>query len=709
MIGRETSVNRVFATVLFRARTVRWFMQNVSSGEASPVVPHTRTPEMLSGIGVYPGPPAHHPYRPLPDFHVERPQFVPGVMSARPRELLGALALVIAADVALWRGGDIGAGGTGLAIFFVAVPALVVLAARARRLTLRLLATILLLLAVAARCAYEPTPGSVVLGVLGVFALAITLRSRAAFLTDVAASFGATFATIPMRFVAAVRGLRTTLVGGGAGRQGRSFAPLAIPFALVSLFVAIFGLANPLVGRWLLAATGSVAVPPAVRMLSWAVLLPCAVLLLRPAVWRSKKSEAAEMTGVAATSSLDIARNALAALNVLFLAYNALDAKYLWAGSAPPGVTERAYAHEGAAWLTVAIAVLTVVVGVMFRGALAHDARARLLRTLAFVWLGQGVVLALGTYRRLFIHIGTSGLSSLRILGMVGTTLVVVGLLQVGLKLWRGRSLAWLLRRQLDAVVLGLLGFSLLPAHLISAPINVRHVMAHDYQALVNIEEEAREPESAAALLPMLGHDDERIRRGVAALLLNERDELRSRAARGGLRDRELATTRALAALEAASPELDAVLGDVPRAHAITPFEYIRNSSIEGDIAQSEINKVEYASTRSEIVVKRWLDASFTGFYGSEDIFAPRVVVDGVSQERSELIEAKARMPAGGERSPETSFVITPTADADRLVATAHVARSLRPGVKTTDTVLVLAREPGSQQWHVVEERTTHR
>src|SRR6185436_8818189 len=142
---------------------------------------------------------------------------------------------------------------------------------------------------------------------------------------------------------------------------------------------------------------------------------------LRPGIRRSNAVEVAEATSEASAASLAIARNALVALNGLFLLYNALDATYLWAGAPPPGVSERAYAHQGAAWLTLALFVLTAVVGVLFRGALAHDPRARLSRLLAYAWLAQGGVLALGTFRRIAIHVSASGLSNIRILGIAGT------------------------------------------------------------------------------------------------------------------------------------------------------------------------------------------------------------------------------------------------------------------------------------------------
>lgn len=628
-------------------------------------------------------------------------------MPARPRELFAALALVVVGDLALWSGKDLTVGGFGAAAFFLAVPAIVLVAARARRLTLRLGAIVAMFVAIAARCAFAPELGAVLLGFVGVFALAITMRNRSTFLTDIAASFGSTFVTIPQRLEAVVSGIRKHFISTKDGP--RSVSHVLIPVVLVSTFVTIFALANPLVARWLGGLTRLLGVPTPARVVTWLFMLFGAVLLVRPAIRRSSALEEADTTGTTTRGALIVARNALVPLNIVFFVYNALDVTYLWAGAPPPGVSERQYAHEGAAWLTLALALLTVIVGVMFRGSLAHDTRGKMARLLAFGWLAQGLVLAGGTFRRLAIHITTSGLSNVRILGMFGTAVVAFGLVLVGVKLLKRHSFVWLLRRQLDALVVALLGFSLLPTHRISAPVNVSRVMTHQYQALVNIEEQASEAESAAALLPLLDHDDERIRRGVAALLLDERDALRKAASRRhGWRDRDFASARASRDLEAATEKLTSVLGDVDRKDAIQPFEYIRNSSIEGEIAQSEINKVEFAPTRSQKLAQRWVTAHTTNG-GFEELYDAIVVVDGKPVSRSELTTAKQLFVAraGYDYKVEAVAPITtaplPGREAESMESKVTLRRT-KDGTSTrSDVVLVLERRAG--EWRIVEER----
>ncbi len=539
------------------------------------------------------------PYRPYPTPpavpRYNRP--APRAASARPIELFAALALVGLADFAFWPGANGLGYGYGTTIFFFAVPALVILASRLRRPSVRLYVIATMVVAVAVRCLFAPTPGTVLSGLAGVFAVALVIRQPSSRISTLLGSALATMVTPARRFFAFGSGLRRVLGGG------RMILGIVVPIALVAVFATLFALANPVVASGMKTFLAYLVFPSAARMALWVGLLGGAALLLRPAVRRARSRAIDTPVTEATETGISISRNTLFALNVLFLAYNAVDARYLWAGSPPSGMSERTYAHMGTLWLTVTMLCLTGVVGFMFRGGLAWDTRARWTRILAFAWLGQGLVIALGTYRRLMIHVVTSGLSSLRILGMFGTTLVVAGLVMVGLKLLHRRNFSWLFERQVDGFAAALVVFALLPTHWIAARANIDPVMRHDYQSLVHVEEQAREAESAAALLPLVHHDDERIRRGMAALLLNERDALQARTSKPW-RTQNLSTAMTLSRLDAAAPELEEILGDVERPDAIRQFEYIRNSSIEGEIAQSEINRVEFAPTRPEKVAR---------------------------------------------------------------------------------------------------------
>jgi hypothetical protein len=622
-------------------------------------------------------------------------------MPARAREFAAILGLVAIADFAIWRREGLGVGGIGLATFFVLVPLLVVAAARGRRLTLRLGVIGVMLGAVALRCAYAPTLGTALLGLLGIFALAVALRQRSSFLTSVATSFGSTFVTFPFRIAAAFRGAGRIV----AGRSGRRFTgAILIPVALVGVFITIFAFANPLVARWLGFVGRAVVLPNPARLALWGSLAFGAVLLLRPGIRRPLAVEVADTSNGASDASLAIGRNALVALNVLFLLFNALDATYLWAGAPPPGVTEQAYAHQGAAWLTVGLLVLTAVVGVLFRGALAHDPRARLSRILAYAWLAQGGVLALGTFRRIAIHVSTSGLSNIRILGIAGTALVAFSLVLIGRKLRRRFTFAWLLRRQLDALVVGLLAFSILPTHLVSARVNASRILMHRYQPLVNVTEEAEEVESAAALLPLVGHDDERIRRGVAALLLNELDVLRRSEQRAGFRDTDLASRQTRADLERARERLETVLGNVERSDAIRQWEYIRNSAIEGVISQSEIDKVEMAPAGDQRIFRHWIVAHRTREVGLiENDYADRVIFDGVILTRAEVMAKKRAAAESGSLYNVAEHAPSPVAidGSSPLRAQGRVALSGGAGV----TLVIAQRAEG---WRIVEEHSLY-
>jgi hypothetical protein len=574
------------------------------------------------------------PYRPPPQIP---PRLVLRARRTVPlsgRQIALALACVVVTDIAVFSGSELVWGGFGASWLFGALPVLLFVGVRWRRHSTRLALVGAMLAIVAARCVYAPNVCTVVAGGWLVFACAVALRLPATSLGDVVGALGGTFVVLPRRVRALFAGAHKQLARTKLGRA--NLAAVLIPLALVSVFAVVFALANPVVEHGFAlvgsAIERSVSLPGPLRVLFWAGTLFGGLLLTRPGLRLPKAADAGVPAAATAPSLTKIraSRNTLVALNALFFAYNALDAAYLWAGAPPPGMDTQEYARHGVVWLTVAMLMLTCVLGVMFRGggfeAATPHSESRMpegsglertesrtpegsglertestrtrwmsLRTLAYAWIAQGGVLALGTYRRISIHVATSGLSNLRIAGILGTTLVCVGLVLVAMKLRRRRSVAWLLRRQLDAFAVTFFLFAVTPTHLLSARVNVARISHGEYRPLIHMHEQGPEAESAPALLPLLDHPDARVRQSIAALLLNERDALRDGAAGvHNWRERDLASERALASLEAATPRLVAALGDANRARARAALDGWWTAPTDAEMEQSVRAILEY-------------------------------------------------------------------------------------------------------------------
>ena len=490
----------------------------------------------------------------------------------RIKELAAAGAIVLACDVGLYSAQHgLASGGFGMALLFLVMPVALAVAAKAWRGSVRLGVIVGLLAAVVARCIFEPTTGTVLSGLGLLASLTLSLRARRMFVPEALVSMLSAIERLPSRVRAGFTGIHKVLSRTRMGKV--SLLPIVIPLALCVVFAGVFALANPVVAHGFGVAwttiTNIVGFPSPVRIFVWVMAFVAACSLLRPAVRLAKGTETAARESDASATSLLVARNALGALNVLFLLYNGLDAAYLWAGTPPAGMPTQQYAHQGAFWLTLALVMLTGVIGVMFKGPLAQDARAKTSRTLAYVWMGQGLVLALGTYRRIAIHIGHSGLSDLRIVGILGTTLVVVGVIAIAMKLHRQRTFTWLVRRQLDAFAVTLVLYSVFPTHLVSARVNVSRIEGGEYTPMLHMFRQSLQAESADELIPLLHHKDVRVRQGVAALLEQERSNLKAQVGeQHSWRQRDLASGRALTALDAAAPEIATVLGTVDRTAA---------------------------------------------------------------------------------------------------------------------------------------------
>ena len=547
--------------------------------------------------------PVFPPYRVDPGFQAanrawKRPKAP--ALALRGKELLGALAIALACDVTLYDHDHFDAGGFGLALFFAVVPIAMFVTTRKFKGSIRLAVIAALLGAVVVRSFVLPTAGTVLAGIGLLAAFGVTLRSPRTFVPEALVSFFVNVAKIPARFVAAKRG-----VGRYTGRtklRGISLRPILIPAALCLAFVGVFSLANPIVANavsvsWKTVAN-LVALPAPSRVVLWSISAVGALALIRPAMRLARGSEILAEQTQATTTSLATARNALVGLNVLFLAYNALDAACLWSGAPPAGMRTQQYAHEGAFWLTFALILLTGVVGVMFRGSLAQDTRAALSRKLALTWCGQGLFLALGTYRRIAIHIGRSGLSDLRIVGILGTTLVVAGLVLVALKLRGNHTFRWLLRRQLDAFAMMFVVYSITPTHLLSAKVNVARISSGEYRPLLHMFRQAHSPESASTVVALLDHPDERVRKGIASLLISEDEALgHGIESETSWRARDIGGRQAKANLDEAMPKAHAVLGTTDPIAAEQVLLEISRVAAE-DRSIEEILAIPSADTR---------------------------------------------------------------------------------------------------------------
>ena len=191
-------------------------------------------------------------------------------------------------------------------------------------------------------------------------------------------------------------------------------------------------------------------------------------------------------------------------------------------------------------------------------------------------------MLALGTYQRIAIHITRSGLSDLRIVGILGTTLVVVGMVLTLEKLRRGRSLLWLMRRQLDAFALTFVVYALLPTHYLAAEVNVARIAAGEYGPLLHLAPEARHVESVAVLLPLLDHPDVRVREGVASILSYQTACIPCAISDRTWNQRDLASEPVSSMLEAADPRIEAALGDADPVDARRVLSVLGERAAEG-------------------------------------------------------------------------------------------------------------------------------
>lgn len=284
---------------------------------------------------------------------------------------------------------------------------------------------------------------------------ALALASRAAWLRGPADWAGALAALACLGWTRVLRDLpRFHAPTRPVGRAARGLMRWAVPAALTAGFLALFGLANPVMAQGIEhtlefirgALAEWITLPSPLRVLFWTAVGVALWALLR---WRPRRRSAAGPAGPPPVpgggfSAGSIIR-CLALFNVAFAAENATDFVYLWGGAAlPAGMTFASYAHRGA-YPLVATALLAAAFVLVTFAPHSASSRSRAARGLVFVWIAQNVVLTASAAWRLHLYVDVYGLTRLRFAAALWMLLVAGGLLLICWRILRERSNGWLL------------------------------------------------------------------------------------------------------------------------------------------------------------------------------------------------------------------------------------------------------------------------
>lgn len=446
----------------------------------------------------------------------------------RLRELLAVAGLVALADATIYRG----QGFAGPAVLFFAAPVLLLWGAPRCRRTIDLGIVGLMLLLLSAALVWCGSIGHLPIGAGLLVAFAMILAGMRPYVVDVFL-----FSCV-------------TLVTGGAGlskhllslERFTAFVPrfaslkVILPLTAVLGFGTIFICANPdeaqAIGRWLTSVWSSLwaslrdVVPTGPEFLLWVATAWIAGGLLRPLVSRSvfaapsnRDSDGSAATPLFESPLYAAFRNTLVAVIGLFAVYLVFEFKTLWFRVFPKGFYYAGYAHEGAAWLTAALGLATVVLSGIFRAAILDDPRVPQLKKLAWLWSVENVLLAVAVYHRMYIYVCFNGMTRMRTVGLLGITAVLAGFLLVVWKIVHRRGFVWLINRQLWTLAAAVYLYAILPVDVVVHAYNVRRILAGDIAPSVQISVHPIDSGGILVLQPLVNCKDALISEGIRAML----------------------------------------------------------------------------------------------------------------------------------------------------------------------------------------------
>ncbi len=130
-----------------------------------------------------------------------------------------------------------------------------------------------------------------------------------------------------------------------------------------------------------------------------------------------------------------------AALNVMLLFINLLDANFLYLNSGmPEGINHSTFVHNGVGMLILSIVLAISTIMYFFRGGLNFSENIKGLKILVYLWIVQNIVMIISTMVRNNLYIQEFNLTYKRIGVYIWLLMAIIGLITTFIKIMKTRS-----------------------------------------------------------------------------------------------------------------------------------------------------------------------------------------------------------------------------------------------------------------------------
>jgi Leucine-rich repeat (LRR) protein len=175
-------------------------------------------------------------------------------------------------------------------------------------------------------------------------------------------------------------------------------------------------------------------------------------------------------------------------LNFLILMVNVLDIVYVWTGAElPSDMTYSDMVHQGVGQLILSIIIAILIILFLFRGHLNYFTKSKIIKTLAFIWIVQNVIMILSAGFKNQLYIDAYSLTHRRIGVYFYLLMAVIGLVTTFVKISGKKSNWFLFRKNGWAWFVVLVFASLFNWDMIITRFNIKHSDHLDLKYLVSL------------------------------------------------------------------------------------------------------------------------------------------------------------------------------------------------------------------------------